>query len=110
MVRASFTESYAAAAAAAAGVLPSTASAAAAAAAAAAAYLHPHPYLHKPEAHFLFPGAGESESLAEIYQMPYASRVLTSQRLARALTDAVLNINAITKVSLLQHASPAHQS
>ncbi|XP_069977653.1 brain-specific homeobox protein homolog [Penaeus vannamei] len=58
MVRASFTESYAAAAAAAAGVLPSTASAAAAAAAAAAAYLHPHPYLHKPEAHFLFPGAG----------------------------------------------------
>ncbi|XP_071539783.1 uncharacterized protein [Panulirus ornatus] len=55
MVRASFTESYAAAAAAAAGVLPSTA---AAAAAAAAAYLHPHPYLHKPEAHFLFPGAG----------------------------------------------------
>ncbi|KAK8736739.1 hypothetical protein OTU49_004624, partial [Cherax quadricarinatus] len=55
MVRASITESYAAAAAAAAGVLPSTA---AAAAAAAAAYLHPHPYLHKPEAHFLFPGAG----------------------------------------------------
>ncbi|XP_068229609.1 brain-specific homeobox protein homolog [Palaemon carinicauda] len=54
IVRASFTESYAAAAAAAAGVLPSTA---AAAAAAAAAYLHPHPYLHKPEAHFLFPGA-----------------------------------------------------
>ncbi|XP_063848657.1 brain-specific homeobox protein homolog isoform X2 [Scylla paramamosain] len=57
MVRASFSESYAAAAAAAAGVLPSTA---AAAAAAAAAYLHPHPYLHKPETHFLFPGAGLS--------------------------------------------------
>ena len=57
MVRASFSESYAAAAAAAAGVLPSTA---AAAAAAAAAYLHPHPYLHKPETHFLFPGAGET--------------------------------------------------
>ena len=56
MVRAaSFSESYAAAAAA-AGVLPP--SAAAAAAAAAAAYLHPHPYLHKPEAHFLFPTAG----------------------------------------------------
>ncbi|XP_047739339.1 brain-specific homeobox protein homolog [Hyalella azteca] len=57
MVRATFSESYAvAAAAAAAGVMHSPASAAAVAA--AAAYLHPHHYLHKPEAHFMFPAPG----------------------------------------------------
>ncbi|KAA0190753.1 hypothetical protein HAZT_HAZT011950, partial [Hyalella azteca] len=65
MVRATFSESYAvAAAAAAAGVMHSPASAAAVAA--AAAYLHPHHYLHKPEAHFMFPAPGEAEAFPRL--------------------------------------------